>query len=203
LDIFEVIKGRRSIRRFQDESVPDEHLRLILQAACQAPSGNNRQPWHFVVVKNKKVLQEMAAAVHSKMDQILTWPEAREYEREIRRYRYFFTFFSQAPVVIAVLREVYTSSISGLVERRGLTLYHHSAEQSASAAAENLILAAKALGYGSCWMTGPLVAIEELERMLQTKPGRHLMALIPLGKPAQEPPPRPRKSLEEVVTWIE
>lgn len=203
MDIFEVINGRRSIRKFKDEKVPDEHVRIILEAACKAPSGNNRQPWHFVVIKSKRVLEEMARAVHSKMDEMLTWPEAQEYEKEIRRYKYFFTFFSQAPVVIAVLREAYTSSISSLIERRGLTLYHHSSEQSASAAAENLILAARALGYGTCWMTGPLVAIEELEKILQIQPGRHLMALIPLGKPAQDPPPRPRKSLEEVVTWIE
>lgn len=203
MDVFEAINGRRSIRKFLNEPVSDEDLKIILDAARKAPSGNNRQPWHFVVIKNKGVLEEMAEAVHRKMDAMLTWPEAQGHERGIRRYRYFFTFFSQAPVVIAVLREVYTSPISQVIEKRGLTLYHHSAEQSAAAATQNLVLAAHALGYGTCWMTGPLVAIEELEAILKLPPGRHLMALIPLGKAAQMPPARPRKSLEEIVTVIE
>ncbi|NMC63220.1 MAG: nitroreductase family protein [SAR324 cluster bacterium] len=56
----ESILSRRSIRKFQDKSVPNELVTEILKAAMAAPSANNKQPWHFIVVKDKKHLQEIA-----------------------------------------------------------------------------------------------------------------------------------------------
>lgn len=203
MELFEAIKGRRSIRKFKNESIPKEDILEIVDAARRAPSGHNRQPWHFIIVRNRKVLEEMAQAVHEKMDEMLTWPETEGYERDIRRFRYFATFFSQAPVVIGVVVKHYKSSISQVLEKRGFVVCHHSDEQSVAAATQNLVLAAYALGYGSCWMTGPLLARERLEEILGLEKGSNLAALVPLGKSAKERPPRPRKSLEETVTIIE
>lgn len=54
LDLFEVIEKRRSIRRFKPEPVATEDLRRILEAGRLAPSGGNRQPWSFVVVRDSE-----------------------------------------------------------------------------------------------------------------------------------------------------
>ena len=54
--VFEVIKGRRSIRAFEDREIPDEHLRLILEAGVWAPSGSNLQPWEFILIKDKELI---------------------------------------------------------------------------------------------------------------------------------------------------
>jgi nitroreductase len=57
--MLEVIKGRRSIRDFCDKELPDEHLRLILEAGIWAPSGSNLQPWEFVLVKDRDLLEKV------------------------------------------------------------------------------------------------------------------------------------------------
>jgi nitroreductase len=60
--MLKLIKGRRSIRAFQDKQVPEEEIRMILEAGQWAPSASNRQPWKFIVIKNREVLKELARA---------------------------------------------------------------------------------------------------------------------------------------------
>lgn len=59
--VFEIIKNRRSIRKFLDKPIPDEDLRKILEAAIWAPSGSNEQAWHFFVVRDKKKIDKIKA----------------------------------------------------------------------------------------------------------------------------------------------
>ncbi|HEX2946003.1 MAG TPA: nitroreductase family protein [Clostridia bacterium] len=60
MDIQEAIFTRRSIRRFTGEAVDDKTLELVIKAGCQAPSAHNRQPWHFVVVRDEKLLKDIS-----------------------------------------------------------------------------------------------------------------------------------------------
>lgn len=60
ISLLEVIFNRRSIRRYRSEPVPDDVLRNILEAGRLAPSANNAQPWHFIVVKNPKIKEKLA-----------------------------------------------------------------------------------------------------------------------------------------------
>lgn len=62
LDTIQTILKRRSIRSYKPERIPDEGLRAILEAGRQAPSGGNRQPWHFVVVRDPELRKQVAAA---------------------------------------------------------------------------------------------------------------------------------------------
>ena len=76
--------------------------------------------------------------------------------------------------------------------------------QNVSAAMENMLLAAAALGYGSCWMTGPTFAAKEISACVGfAKEGYQLLAITPLGLPATSSGSPPRKALEEVVTFID
>ena len=79
-----------------------------------------------------------------------------------------------------------------------------SAAQGIGAAVENFMLAATAMGYGTCYMTGPVHAKREIEELIGfEKPGYSLMSMISLGVPADETPAQPkRKPVEEVVTFI-
>ncbi len=81
MDVFECILSRRSIRSFKDEPVPDEALERILEAARWAPSAVNRQPWHFIVIRNRETLRRIAS---------------------LARYG---SFISQAPVAVAVVTD--------------------------------------------------------------------------------------------------
>ena len=58
--ILDFLKGRRSIRNFQDKPVTDEHIEMILEAGRWTPSGSNRQPWEFIVVKNQEMLKKIS-----------------------------------------------------------------------------------------------------------------------------------------------
>ncbi len=74
--------------------------------------------------------------------------------------------------------------------------------QSVSAAIQNMLLAVHALGYGSCWMTGPLVAQDAFGTLLGFGKETSIVALLPIGLPDEDPPARSRKPLEEVVKRI-
>jgi nitroreductase len=74
--------------------------------------------------------------------------------------------------------------------------------QSVAAAVQNMLLAIHALGYGSCWMTGPLVAQEAFENILAFGKDKFIAALLPIGVPDEDPPARPRKPLEESSQFI-
>lgn len=60
MDVLKAIMTRRSIRRFTGEVITDEQIDTLLRAGFQAPSAHNMQPWHFVVLKNKELLQEVS-----------------------------------------------------------------------------------------------------------------------------------------------
>ena len=79
MELKEAIRKRQSIRDYDDKPVPEEKLKRVLEAARLAPSANNRQPWRFVVVKERKRRQELAQAANGQ------------------------TFISEAPIVIAAV----------------------------------------------------------------------------------------------------
>jgi len=202
---FDAIADRRSIRAFSEEAVPREDIEKILSSAILAPSGTNSQPWHFIVVEDNDLIDQMAAVVHDKMDEILSWPENKNKERRINAYRRYFTFFNKAPVVIAVLGMNHQLIVRRVIESHGIEQKKNrpsAAHLSVGAAIQNLVLSVTALGYGCCWMTGPLIAADEIEELLNVEDPFYLSSIVPLGKPMEDPPPRSRKGLDKVVTWI-
>lgn len=67
MEVFEVIEKRRSVRKYKASSVPNEHLKKILEAARLAPSAGNRQPWRFIVVRTSEGKKLLAQAARNKM----------------------------------------------------------------------------------------------------------------------------------------
>jgi nitroreductase len=123
MDVFEAIKGRRSIRKFKREPVEDEDMRKILDAGRFAPSAGNCQSSELVVVKEPSLRRRLATAA---LDQ---------------------TFIAEAPVVIVVCANL--PRTSRRYGRRGQELY---CLQDTAAATQNILLAAYSLGYGTCWI---------------------------------------------------
>ncbi len=206
MDLFEAIAGRTSIRRFKPDPVPDEDVRRVLDAGRLAPSPNNTQPWSFLVIKDKAVKARMAEAVREMIDRMIAHAESEKQAQRLAAYKgNYYTFFEHAPVVIAVFLEAYDASSNKLLSRMGysaddvLRLRPNPALQGVAAAVEHMLLAAHALGYGSCWMTGPLVAQEAFEKLLGYGKERSIAALLPLGVPDENPPARPRRDLGEMT----
>ncbi len=205
MDVMEAIRRRRSVREFQDTPVPREHIRTILDAARWAPSGYNKQPWRFMVLQDRKLIDRMAEEVKSKLEEISRWPALRGKAAAVKAMLPGFTVFQRAPVSIAVLYSDYSAPMDEILQKQGFSFEERynirlaPGVQSVAAAVQNMLLAATALGYGTCYGTGCLIAREGLEKALGLKPPWKLLALVPVGIPAKVPRAPRRKPLEELL----
>ncbi|MFH1368739.1 MAG: nitroreductase family protein [Elusimicrobiota bacterium] len=202
--LIELMRSRRSIRKFLPLTVPGDVLEKVIAAASAAPSGGNRQNWYFIAVTEAPVKNSMLDAVKRKTEEFAGKIDSPKAKKELLEYTAFYTFFADAPVVIAVIKKPYDSLAARIMERYGLSQERRSTAdiQGPAAAIQNLILAAHSLGYGTCWMTGPMIAKTELERILELSPGDELMALVPLGKTDSAPAMPQRKELKEIYKII-
>jgi nitroreductase len=209
MDLFDAIQGRKSIRKFKRTPVPDEDIKKILDAGRLAPSANNTQPWSFVVIRDKALLAKMADAAREMIDRMVPFAEDDKQAQRLAAYKSsYYSFFEHAPAVIAVFWKGYDAGTDRLLARMGYSageikrLRPLPGLQSVSAAIQNMLLAVHSLGYGSCWMTGPLVAQEAFEKLLDYGKDTCIAALLPIGVPDEDPPARNRKPLEEIMKLI-
>lgn len=195
MDVFEAIRSRRAVRQYRPDPVSRKDILTVLDAANQAPSALNRQQWEFLIVTGKKILV-MGKSYRSTLDEYLAHWENSPMRDFITREEFirFAETYGDAPVVIVVLTPV-----------EEIPNFRKANIESASAALENLLLAATALGLGTCWMTGPLRDEQTLRRSLGVPDDREIVAVTPLGYPAQIPaaPPRTDSTLQQKVRWVE
>lgn len=161
MDIFEVIKGRRSIRDYRPDPIPEKDLMRILEAGIWAPSAGNLQPWEFIIVRNDDIKKRLSEAAYGQ------------------------TWVWKAPIVIVVCANIHkTASIYG---ERGANLY---CLQDTAAAIQNILLASYYLGYGTCWIGAfNEKRVKEILRMPEHVRPVALIALgKPAESP--DPPPR-------------
>lgn len=206
------IYKRKSIRKFKDCAIPKEDILTLLDAATHAPSPKHQQNWHFVVLQNREIINQMAEIVsksHTEIAKMALTPEQGEKYMRLLKY---YTLFQHAPVVIIVYGNEYDMIEYDILKANGASeerlaeiLAPQSAVQGIGAAVENFLLAATEIGYGTCYMTGPTHAKKQIEDLIGfKKEGYQLMSLIALGAPEENTPPAPkRKPLEEVVTFID
>jgi len=189
MDFFEVVRKRRSVRRFTADPVKDEDLMTMLAAANLAPSSHNAQPWHFIVIRTQEVRARLKEAVNAAID-------ANKGVDEDTNQKFLATSVFDAPVVIAALTHPLPSPVPGVPPKLESGLL------SAAAALEQLYLAAVALGYGGCWSTLPLSwARAQVEALLEVKAPWRIAAFLSVGVPAKTPRDVPRKKLEEIASF--
>lgn len=207
----EFIYNRKSIRDYKDEVVPKEDILKLLDAAVHAPSPKHQQNWHFVVVQNKEIVEKMAEAVTKSHTHIASLIEDEKERKTYMNFLPYYLNFQRSSCAVIVYGKEYD-----MIEEKILRANNASEDiikvlkspesgaQGIGAAVENFMLAASALGYGTCYMTGPAHAKSEIEKIVGfEKPGYTLMSIISLGVPADNTPKAPkRKPLEEVVTFI-
>jgi nitroreductase len=164
------IKKRASIRRYTDEAVSDAIINQVIEAARWAPSEGDSQPWEFVVVRNRELKAHiMEAAFHQ-------------------------TWMLEAPVFIVAC--INTRISRALYGERGEKLY---GIQSVAAAIQNMLLAAEAIGLGTCWVGA--FSEHQVAVLLHCPDYIRPCAIITLGWPAETPVgPEPHK-LAEIVHW--
>jgi nitroreductase len=158
MDAIEAIHKRRSIRNFTGASIPRQHLETIVDAGRMAATGYNHQPWDFIVITRKDIIEQLKTAA--------TWIE-------------------EAGAVIAVVLDPNTQYWL----------------EDGSAAVENMLIAATALGYGSCWLEGYTQPNEEVfKELLKVPKEKRLLTLVPIGVPVEWHETE-KKPLKEVIHW--
>jgi nitroreductase len=167
MNVFEAIATRRSIRKYTSQDVPMELLGVVLDAGRYAPSAGNIQNWRFILIKNPENKQRIAEACEQQL------------------------WISEAPVVVVVVAE--TEKIKQFYGLRGERLY---AVQNCSAAIENMLLTAHALGMASCWVS----AFDEdmLKRVINVPPEVRPQAVLPIGYPDEVVPAPTHYTMENV-----
>ena len=186
-EIVKVIKERRSIRKYLPEQIKDEELNLILEAATYAPSGHNDQPWHFTVIQNKDLLNDLNVKTKELMSKANTDWIAKMGQNE--RYH----VFHNAPTVIIV---------SGQENHNKELDYCPMGD--VSAAIQNMLLTAQSIGVASCWvgLTNFVFEIEEEVKKLNLPQGFKPLFTVTLGYSAitKEINALPRR--ENVISYI-
>ena len=203
------VEGRHSVRRFTTEPVPRDDVREMVRLATLAANAGNAQPWRFVAVDDRALLSALRGAVEERLDEIAAWPQvaAAGLVRETRALRGYATFFADAPLAIAVLGLPYESHGDRLLALRGVSREEHDRLrarpdlQSIGAAVQLFCTAAHAMGYGTCWMTAPVLAAPAIEELLDVEPPAKLVAVVPVGIPAGEVRPTSRKPVAEVLEF--
>jgi nitroreductase len=197
-----VIQDRRSIRDYSPEPVSDQDLDMILESARLAPSGENAQPWRFIMVKDeakRKLLGALAGGgsgrrftaefVTQKMQE--RFSSLQDEEKKKAAFQKLTsgqvsTFLAAAPVNIVVCgkKDVWDLPFD------------------TSAAIENMLLMATALGLGACWVIAPCIDIRDEERIkdiLGVPEGIKVISIIAVGHPTRPHRPRPRLPMNELV----
>ncbi|MCZ7401844.1 MAG: nitroreductase family protein [Candidatus Methanoperedens sp.] len=190
-DVIEIIKTRRSVRNYKEDPVPDEDIKFLIDCARYAPSGSNMQPWSFLVIQNKEVMQKLSEQGKKAMI-----PLAEKIANNPENEAGFISFlkakgtnlFYNAPLLVIIFGN-----------KKSVT-----ADWDCAMAAQNMMLAAHSRGIGSCWIGLALPALMD-EKILQELGAPHgykavapLIFGYPQGKTATTIPER----IEPEVKWL-
>ncbi len=190
LPLGEAIFSQRSIRRFKPEAIPTEDLELILEAAVKAPNGGNVQPARFLVLTGRERIAAFGALYHEAW-----WAKRRDFEgwtkpedipadaKVSQSAMRLANEIGEAPCVVFVL-----STKNGPAN-------------SVIPAAQNLMLAARALGIGSVPTTLHPQVMERFHEMFAIPPQIQFHFCIPLGYPRGRFGPTTRRPAAEVTHW--
>lgn len=185
--VTENIFSRRSVRAYLDKAIPKETLEEIVKAGNAAPSGMNAQDWRFVVITDRGERQKLAKLAVPRLEKWLE-KNANESFKERRR-----KISSEIPDPI-----YYSAPAVVFVIGKG-----NMAPYDCPMVCENMMLAARSYGIGSCWVLfGSLVIDDkEVRKLLELKDEEKVFGPILFGYPKDGFPPPPAKK-EPVVKWV-
>lgn len=182
MELDKTITGRRSIRRFKQDSVKKELIEAILDAGNKAPSAKNLQHWRFHVFQGE-AKDKFTNYCLDEFDKIANNDDVHPYAR------YSFKIMVDAPVTILV----YTSNVMPHPARPDI--------QSVSAAIQNMLLKAYGLGLGSLWICDVLYIDKAINQYI--KIDMKLLAAVTIGYANESPKSRAKLTVDDVTTWYE
>jgi nitroreductase len=182
MDAMKLLLERSSAVKLQEPGPSAEELETILRAALRAPDHGRLRPWRFIVIESGKrtAFGELLAQTLKAREPNAT-PEmlARERQKALR-----------APLIVVVAAEIKPSEKIPAIEQI----------VSAAAAAEHIMIAVQALGYGAMWRTGAPVYDSGVKRGLGLRAEDTIVGIFYIGTPAAQPPGSPGPELARFVT---
>jgi F420 biosynthesis protein FbiB-like protein len=191
-----LIKGRRSIRRYQERPVDPALIEELLEAAIWAPSAHNRQPWRFCVVQGTmRATLSAAMAVAWRRDLLADGAEGAWVAEHVavRAAR-----IAGAPALIVACLSM--ADMDTYPDDRRAAAERVMGIQSVALACQNLLLSAHAAGLGACWLCAPLFVPDIVRTTLALPDAWEPQALLTLGWPAEQKQ-KERAPLETRVLW--
>ena len=190
--VLQNIYSRRSNRNYKPDPVPDEVLLELINAGIYAPTATNQQLWRFAVVTDRAAIDRYSDLVKQLWLKMLPGMAAAP---------------GVSPERIAMLEKMMRSPVH--IFHRAPALVFIVApparliEQDCSCAAENMMLAARSLGLGSCWIgfANPLGADEKTLEELKVPKGHQIMAAMVFGYPTNEAQKAPPRNKEVIISW--
>ncbi|MDD7794754.1 nitroreductase family protein [Clostridium sp. 'White wine YQ'] len=170
------IEVRRSIRKYIDKPVEDEKINEILESARLAPSGNNTQPWHYIVVKSEEMRQRIMEASHNQK-WMMTAPVF---------------IVSVADVRCRIKEDIRIDDDSSEDEVKRII-------RDTAISTGYMLLQANNLGLGVCWVAE--FTQEEIRPVLNIPSDKYVVGVITVGYSDEAPKPRPRKNIEDIVHY--
>ena len=178
MEVYEAIESRRSVRKYQTDPVDEQTLNKVLEAARLAPSWDNTQCWRFIVVRDAGIKSELAK----------TLPEDNPARKAI----------GNAPVVIVACAKLGEAGyLDGELSSDKGDWYMFDV----ALAMQNMVLEAQALGLATVYVAWFDEA--KATELLEVPEGHCVLAMTPLGYPAQHPNPMPRKKLDEIQLRVQ
>lgn len=198
MDLLELVKKRKTIRRYKEKVIPQKILDKIIEAGIWGPSVPSFlqiQPWKFIVIKDKEKIESLAGILKKKSRKasagvnvmlssaasiiggaaaVILIYNSKDLDEKAARYKVIYSKFR---------RIIKTAQLCAI-----------------SATIQNMILVAEYLGIGSCWLDTPLFCKNEINKFLGVE--ETLAGVLTLGYPAEEGKRSPRKSFNEMVKYI-
>lgn len=200
--LLDIARSRRTNRAFDPNYVvPDEHFEQILEVARHAPSGANAQPWHYIIVRNQALKDELAGCLRAE--------QRRRAELKMKFPTPNYEGLRTAPGLVVVAADLrFTRAFPVLGDGSKLDLmYQQNAErilmQSIAASVMSAHLAAAALGYAVWWITaiGQDAIQTRFKPLLEVPDALSIMDLMAFGPPLKPSYKRWKKALEEIINW--
>jgi F420 biosynthesis protein FbiB-like protein len=196
-DLFEgLIRGRRSIRRYEDRPVDQQTIDALLEAGTWAPSAHNRQPWRFAVLTEAPERETLARRMGDllRAARLADGDDPADVEADAGRS---YARITGAPLVIVAFLTL--EDMDSYPDPARSAAEHLMAVQGVAMAVNNILLAAHSAGLGACWMCAPLFCSEAVVEAVGAPAHWQAQALLTLGYPASKGKSAQRRPLSDVV----
>lgn len=199
MEFDKVITARRSIRKYKSDEIPEQYIDKILEAARLAPSGLNLQPWRYVVVKEKDIINCIAKLIQSSVAAsapvlIVCCIDTKAFEATGDRVR---ELYEAGAFSINEVRELASNDL--IPDNMNEFMLRASMALNAAISIEHIALKATDLGLGSCWLQPIQFDRDKIREIINLDIRYDILCFMTIGYANEYPETRPRLPLNELL----